>query len=159
MYQREMLGLEEVQRAAQAMIQEAQKSKGSGLPIALAVVDFEGHLLTVARMDGARDFNMSMAIRKARTAARWRRDTSIVRDRTRKNGFSVREFGSEYTIVPGGVIITKPGEETEAMNYTSSAFGRVYGAIGVAGRIPNTEDEEIARLGVRAIQEAVWSGK
>ena len=156
MYKKDMIGYDEARQAVEAMIQEAKEKKGSRLSIAVAIVDSDGYLVAAARMDGAREFNTTMAIRKAFTAARWRRDTAVVRERTQKNGFSVRDFGSDYTTVPGGVIITKPGEETDAMTYTSSAFGHILGAIGVAGRIPAAEDEQIARFGVRKIQEILW---
>lgn len=147
MYERQVLGLDEVQKAVQAMIEEAKASKGSGLPMSVAITDYEGHLICLARMDGSRDFNVSMAIRKAYTAARWRRNTTAVGEVMQRNKWNLTEFGTEYTVVPGGVAIVKPGEEN------------VYGAIGVGGRVPAAEDEAIALIGLKAIQDALWPSK
>jgi uncharacterized protein GlcG (DUF336 family) len=151
MYERQILGLEEAQRAIQAMIEEAKVPKGSGLPMSVAITDYEGHLVCLARMDGSRDFNVSMAIRKAYTAARWRRNTTAVGELMQRRKWNVIEFGSEYTIVPGGVAIAKPSEE--------QVYGATYGAIGVAGRVPAAEDEAIALAGLKAIQDALWPSK
>ena len=151
MYERQVLGLDEAQKAVQAMIEEAKAPKGSSLPMSVAITDYEGHLICLARMDGSRDFNVSMAIRKAYTAAQWRRNTTAVGEVMQRNKWNLTEFGTEYTVVPGGVAIVKPGEE--------KVYGATYGAIGVGGRVPAAEDEAIALVGLKAIQDALWPSK
>jgi len=147
MYEKKVLGLEEVQKAMEAMIKEAPK--GSGRPVSLAIVDEVGNLIMLVRTDGARPFNSDMAIKKAYTAARWKSDTAALAERIPKKYMQgILEFGNEYTTVLGGVAISKRGEP-----------GTVYGGIGCAGRIPADEDDAIARVGLKAMQDALWPSK
>lgn len=141
MYERKVLGLEEVQKAVQAMLQEIPK--GDARPISIAVMDDRGGLITLVRTDGAREFTNQMAIRKAYTSAHWRRSTREVGELMQRRNWSLREFGPEWMLVPGGVPIIDPSD------------GTVYGSIGISGRIPAEEDEAIAMVGVKAIQAAL----
>lgn len=149
MYDRKVLGLEETLKTVEAMIEENKRT--SGLPIAIAIVDDRGNLICFTRMDevpraagqvqGYMDLASTMAIKKAYTAAHWRRNTLKLAERMRELKVTVADaFGPQYTALPGGVAIVKPGEET------------VYGAIGVGGRIPGSEDEVIAQYGLKIIQ-------
>jgi len=140
MYEKKVIGLEEVQKAIEAMIKEGSKAR----PVSIAVVDDVGEIIALVRMDGARGFTNDMAIKKAYTSARWRRDTRGVGERLAllKQPSSVLEYSSEYSTVPGGIVVVKPGEEV------------VYGAIGVSGRRRDdpVDDEAIAKIGLKVIQ-------
>lgn len=141
MYERQVLGLEEVFKAVHAMIEAVPKESR---PISIAVMDDRGDLICLARMDGAHGFTNELAMRKAYTSARRRIDTSQLGKHLRESGWSIEDIGSDYTTIPGGIAIVKPGE------------GTVYGSIGVSGRIPASEDEEIALIGLKSLQEALW---
>jgi len=75
MYQRESLGLEEARIAIEAMLREA--SKEPNRPVAMAIVDSQGQLISFARMDGGLPINQEMAIKKASTAAQIGVDTAV----------------------------------------------------------------------------------
>jgi len=72
MIQRVSLGLEEAQRAIAAVLEEAKRE---GRPVAVAVVDANGDVISCARMDGAHARVLRFAVRKAYTAAVMGRDT------------------------------------------------------------------------------------
>ncbi len=144
MYERKVLGLEEVFKAVHAMIETV--AKGSR-PISIAVMDDRGDLICLARMDQAHGFTNELAIRKAYTSARRRIDTSKLGKHLEKSGWSIADLGPEYTTIPGGIVIVKSDEEA------------IYGSIGVSGRIPASEDEEIALVGLKALQDVLWPMK
>ena len=67
MYDKPMLGLDQTQRAMQAMIEKATREPDR--PVAMAIVDDAGNLLSYARMDKCRPNPQTFAIRKAYTSA------------------------------------------------------------------------------------------
>ena len=140
MYERKVLELDEVMKAVQAMIQAVPKGSR---PISIAVMDDRGDLICLVRMDGAHSFTNELALRKAYTSARRRIDTSKLGKHLQESDWNITDYGTDYTVIPGGIVIVKPGEET------------VYGSIGVSGRIPASEDEEIALIGLKALQDAL----
>jgi len=144
MYERKVLGLEEVFKAVHAMIEAVPRESR---PISIAVMDDRGDLICLARMDKAHGFTNEMAIRKACTSARRRVDTSKLGKHLKESGWSIADLGPEYTTIPGGIAIVKSGEET------------VFGSIGVSGRIPASEDEEIALIGLKTLQDVLWPSK
>ena len=144
MYEKKVLDLPEAEVAIQAIIKEAAKE--SNRPISIAVVDDRGDLVSFARMTGAIEFYGYMALRKAYSSARLRRHTSVIGEEVvKKWGFDVRNYG-DLTHVPGGIAITEPGGKV------------VYGAIGIAGRLPS-EDEVLALIGLKDLQDFLWSSK
>lgn len=61
---------------AARIVQAAQQDAlSTGCRVSIAVVDAAGDLLAFVRLDGAIGPSCSVAIEKARTAARWKRDT------------------------------------------------------------------------------------
>ena len=144
MYDRKVLGLEEVLASVRAMIEAVPKGTR---PISVAVMDDGGDLICLARMDKSHGFTNELAIRKAYTSARRRIDTSKLGKHLKDCGWSIADLGTSYTVIPGGIVITEPGGET------------VYGSIGVSGRIPASEDEEIALIGLKALQDILWASK
>ena len=67
MYNKPMLSLDQTQRAMQAMIEQATREPDR--PVAMAIVDDAGNLLSYARMDKCRPNPQTFAIRKAYTSA------------------------------------------------------------------------------------------
>jgi glc operon protein GlcG len=102
-------------------------------------VDDTGNLLNYARMDRCRLIPQRLAIRKAYTAALSGQDTLAYSERLKSQGRSVTEFGdANLAAVQGGVVIQHP------------TTGFILGGIGVSG-LSAQEDEDLARLGVRAL--------
>ncbi|MBM3942471.1 MAG: heme-binding protein [SAR202 cluster bacterium] len=137
MYNKPMLSLEQTQKAMQAMIEKCTKEPNR--PVAIAIVDDQGALLSYARMDGCRANPQTFAIRKAYTAAMSGSDSGAYAERLKSQGRSVSDMGNPGLVAAqGAVVILHP--ETKA----------VMGAIGVSG-LTSQEDEDLARLGMNAL--------
>ncbi|MDP8902267.1 MAG: heme-binding protein, partial [Thermoproteota archaeon] len=67
MYQKYALSLEQTQQAMRAMLDKATREPDR--PVAIAIVDDTGSLLSYARMDNCRTNPQTFAIRKAYTSA------------------------------------------------------------------------------------------
>jgi glc operon protein GlcG len=136
------LGHAEAQRAIDVMKAELDlRAKGA----VLAVADAHGELIALLRMDGARLSSVPIAMNKAFTAAREQAPTREVGARARDpgKGFPMTNYGDlRYVGWGGGLPVL--------------VEGRVVGAVGVSG-LPETEDEEIAEVGRRAILERAES--
>jgi uncharacterized protein GlcG (DUF336 family) len=144
MYQKAMLSLDQTQKAMQAMIEKCTKEPNR--PVAIAIVDDSGNLLTYARMDGCRTNPQTFAVRKAYTAAMSGSDSGAYAERMKSQGRSVSDMGNPGLVAAqGAVVIIHP--ETKA----------VMGAIGVSG-LSSQEDEDLSRLGVQALGLAAGNG-
>ena len=134
MYSKPMLSLDQTQRAMSAMIAKATQEPDR--PVAMAIVDDEGNLLSYARMDNCRPNPQTFAIRKAYTSALAGVDSAAYAERLKSQGRTVSDFGNPNLVsAQGAVVITDP------------ASGAVLGAIGVSG-LTAQEDEDLSRLGV-----------
>ena len=144
---KKVLEFAEVWKGIEAMM--AKVPEGCGKPISIAVVDARGDVVALLRMDGAHDFHTQMALKKAWTSARWRRDTTKVWERLNTapayDKVSVQDFGTDFCTMAGGVAIVEPGK------------AEVLGAIGISGRPDVEDDEAIAMAGLKAIQESISS--
>jgi len=136
------LGLKEARAIVDAMLDEAQKR---GLSFSAAVVDMGGDLIHLARMDGASALNARMSFNKAYTAAKWRRDTKVLKERL----FDI-SLGDErrevswfcdplFTPIWGGIVLW-------------SKDGAMLGALGESGGTYQ-QDEEIGQLGAKVFKE------
>jgi uncharacterized protein GlcG (DUF336 family) len=166
MYKKKELGTEECLIAVHAMVQAAQEDGGA--PIAAAMVDTHGEFICYVRMDGypivgrhqaCNEVANHMCIKKAYGAAMRGRDTHKFSEehpqeiRPRPN-FAVDVSNTYNTVMwtmsltsPGGTPIVEPGKEI------------VCGGIGVGGRAPGEpglQDGDIERVGLKAIQDALW---
>ena len=129
--------------AARKMIEAclAQAAR-DGYPIALAVVDSAGYLLSYQSTDGATGNTGVTAQLKAKTAAKFRRPTSELNDRVNKQVNRAPEWMG-YFPIPGGFPIVVQGE--------------VVGAIGAgAAGLSGGRDEDCAQ---NAIKSAFGDGK
>jgi glc operon protein GlcG len=136
-YQKAVLSLDDARRAMDLMLQEAYKEPNR--PVAIAIVDDQGELISFARMDKCAPQPPMIARKKAYTAARTRSDTLAYAERLKSQGRSVTEFGDPNLIaLQGGVAIIHPADQTPL------------GGIGVSG-LAAPEDEAIARIGLKAI--------
>ena len=134
---------------AEAAVKAGQaKATALNLKVNIAVVDDGGHLLTFARMDGARPASGYTAITKATTAATFRRETgrvdpsgtdptaAILLNLSLQNAAGAS--GGKITTLSGGVPIVVDQQ--------------VVGAVGVGGGT-GEQDAEIARAGILAIRQ------
>ncbi|MGE3541139.1 MAG: heme-binding protein [Candidatus Tectimicrobiota bacterium] len=137
MYQKPMLSLDQTRRAMDAMLAKATQEPHR--PVAIAIVDDAGNLLSYSRMDHCRPNPQTFAVRKAYTAALAGQDSLAYAERLKSQGRSVSEMGNPQLVAAqGAVVILHPQS------------GAVLGAIGVSG-LTAQEDEDLARLGVQTL--------
>jgi uncharacterized protein GlcG (DUF336 family) len=131
MKQRPMLTLDDCKKISAAAESEAKRNNWN---VCIAILDDGGHLLHLARMDGATPANARIAVEKGRTAAETRRSTANWQERVAKRIELLRM--PEVTPVQGGVPIV--------------IDGTCVGAVGVSG-VQSHEDEQIAAAGIKAL--------
>ena len=140
MYQKPMLSLEQTQRAMNVMLDKATQEPDR--PVAIAIVDDAGNMLSYARMDNCRTNPQTFAIRKAYTAALSGQNSADYAERLKSQGRTVADFGNPNLVAAQGAVVALHPET-----------GAILGAIGVSG-LAAQEDEDLSRLGV----EALFSG-
>ncbi len=137
MYSKSVLSLDQTQKAMQAMIQKATQEPDR--PVAMAIVDDAGNLVSYAKMDKCRPNPQTFAIRKAYTSAMSGVNSAEYAERLKSQGRTVSDFGNPNLVsAHGAAVILDP------------AGGAVLGAIGVSG-LSSQEDEDLAKLGVQAL--------
>lgn len=118
----------------EACIAEATRDR---YPVALAVVDSAGYLISYQATDGATGNTGETAQLKAKTAAKFRRATGELYDRVNKQINRAPEWMG-YFPIPGGFPIVVQGE--------------VVGAIGVgAAGLSGGKDEDCAENAIKAV--------
>ena len=137
MYQKPLLSLDQTRRAMDAMLDKAIQEPNR--PVAIAIVDDAGNLLSYGRMDHCRPNPQTFAVRKAYTSALSGQDSVAYAERLKSQGRSVSDMGNPNLVAAqGAVVILHPQS------------GTVLGAIGVSG-LAAQEDEDLARLGLQAL--------
>ena len=130
---KKILTLEGAKKAAAAAEAEAKKRN---LGCVIVVVDDEGELLFLERLDNTQVGSIAVGIGKARTAGRFRRPTRDFEEQV-KNGRLATLVLPDATPLEGAVPILSDGV--------------FVGAIGVSGDTPRI-DAEIAMAGAAAIR-------
>ena len=133
MKMRAMLTLEDCKKISAASEAEAKKNNWN---VCIAILDDGGHLLHLARMDGATPANSRIAIEKGRTAAESRRSTAMWEERI-KDGRNAMLKMPGITPVQGGLPIV--------------VDGTCIGGVGVSG-VQSHEDEQIAKAGIDTLK-------
>ncbi len=118
------IGLAQARALVDAAVAEAGRR---GWPLNVAVVDTNGDLVAFARMDGAMLASVGISQRKARTAARFRRETRVFFDAMEKGHANVATLGPDVVASPGGFPLV--------------VGGKLVGAIGCSG---GTGDQDAA---------------
>ena len=131
MKQRPMLTLDDCKKISAAAEAEARRNNWN---VCIAILDDGGHLLHLARMDGATPANARIAVEKGRTAAETRRSTANWQERVSKRVELLRMPG--VTPVQGGLPIV--------------IDGTCLGGVGISG-VQSHEDEQIAAAGIKAL--------
>ena len=127
------IGLDAAKKIAAPALAEAAKNNWA---MAVAVVDTAGDLIYFERMDATQAGSVTVAIEKARSAARFKRPTKAFQDMLASGGDGLRVFGIHGAVpVEGGVPIV--------------IEGRTVGAIGVSGGT-SAQDGQCARAGTDA---------
>ena len=130
------LKLSQVQAAMAAMLAKAQETPDA--PVAMAIVDATGNLEAYAKMDNLRLFSRRHALRKAYTAAVMGLNTGDHAARLHGQGRSISELGDpNLTHGQGGLVIIQDGV--------------ILGGIGVGGYPSGQSDEDLARVGLNAL--------
>lgn len=126
-------------QAKQAVDAIAAEVIRRGKAAVIAAVDSHGELIAFGRMDGAPLSSIRIAINKAYTAARERKTTKEIGEKSRdpEKGFDIAYFGDPgFVGWGGGVPVWKDGQ--------------VLGAVAVSG-LPQAEDIELATLAAALI--------
>ena len=129
---RPMLTLDDCKKISAAAEAEARKNNWS---VCIAIFDDGGHLLHLARMDGASPANARIAMGKGRTAAESRRSTQVWEERIKAGRNSMLGMPG-ITPVQGGLPIVVEGV--------------CVGGIGASG-VQSHEDEQIVAAGIKAV--------
>ncbi len=137
MYQKHMLSLEQTRKAMNAMLDKA--SREPNRPVAIAIVDDAGNMLSYARMDNCRTNPQTFAVRKAYTAAMSGQNSADYAERLKEQGRSVGDMGNPNLVAAQGAVVVLHPQS-----------GAVLGAIGVSG-LAAQEDEDLSRLGMEAL--------
>jgi glc operon protein GlcG len=136
MYQTDNLSHADALKIIAVVQKELEKTQKGA---AVAVADAHGELMAFLRTDGCPLASINIAINKAFTAARERKESAAVGQASRTEGFPLTNFGDlRYVGWGGGVPLTYKG--------------KVIGAVGVSG-LPESEDMVLARLGAAALSE------
>ncbi|MGH8740124.1 MAG: GlcG/HbpS family heme-binding protein [Burkholderiales bacterium] len=131
---RPMLTLEDCKKISAASEAEARKNNWN---VCIAILDDGGHLLHLARMDGATPANSRIAIEKGRTAAESRRSTAMWEERIKAGRHAMLGMPG-ITPVQGGLPIVIDGV--------------CIGGVGVSG-VQSHEDEQIAKAGIDTLKQ------
>lgn len=113
------------------------EAKRLGAGGAVAVVDDGGNLVMMVRIEGTFSAGANIAIAKARSAANFRKPTSVFENAIKSGRLSLVANG-ELMPLQGGVPIVVDGQ--------------VVGAVGVAGAMSSQQDEDIANVAASAVK-------
>lgn len=113
------------------------EAKRLGAGGAVAVVDDGGNLVMMVRIEGTFSAGANIAIAKARSAANFRKPTSVFENAIKSGRLSLVANG-ELMPLQGGVPIVVDGQ--------------VVGAVGVAGAMSSQQDEDIANVAATAVK-------
>lgn len=133
MQSKQVLGIEDVKKIAQAAEAEANANKWA---VTICVVDEGGHMLWLQRLDGAAPISAEIAPAKAKTAALGRRESKVYEDMINTGRVSFLSAPLLEGMLEGGVPILVDGQ--------------CVGAVGVSG-VKSSEDAQIAKAGIAAL--------
>jgi glc operon protein GlcG len=121
--------------AAKTMVAAAEsEARKHSWNMAIAIVDASGTLIVFHRMDDVQIGSVDIAIKKAQTAARFRRPTKVFADALASGNQGALSLG--VAAVAGGVPIV--------------VDGKVIGAVGCSG-MASDQDAIVAQAGVDAL--------
>ena len=128
------IGLE---RAKQVMAAAEAEAKRRNWKMNIAVVDTNGELVQFERMEGAQIASGTISIGKARTAARFRRESRVF--------YNVYESGHSYISTLDPTLIASPG------GFPLIEGGKVIGAVGCSGGTGD-QDAAVCKAGAEVVK-------
>jgi glc operon protein GlcG len=128
------IGLEQAKQVMAAAEAEAKKRNWK---MNIAVVDTNGELVQFERMEGAQIASGSISINKARTAARYRRESRAF--------FNAFETGHGYVATLDPTLVASPG------GFPLVEGGKLIGAIGCSGGTGD-QDAAICKVGAELVK-------
>jgi uncharacterized protein GlcG (DUF336 family) len=128
------IGLE---RAKQVMAAAEAEAKRRNWKMNIAVVDTNGELVQFERMEGAQIASGTIAIGKARTAARYRRESRAF--------YNAYETGHPYVATLDPTLIASPG------GFPPIEGGKVIGAVGCSGGTGD-QDAAVCKAGAEVVK-------
>ena len=134
------LTLDGAKKVVAAAVAEAKRVNAPGG--AIAVVDDGGNLMLVERLDGTFAAGALISVGKARTAAIFKKSTSLF-EKIIRDGRTPMVALSDFTPLQGGIPI--------------EVDGQIVGAIGVSGASSAQQDEELAIAGANAMKSTMGS--
>jgi uncharacterized protein GlcG (DUF336 family) len=128
------IGLE---KAKQVMAAAEAEAKRRNWKMNIAVVDTNGELVHFSRMEGAQIASVSISIGKARTAARFRRESRAF--------YNVYETGHSYVGTLDPTLVASPG------GFPLVEGGKLIGAVGCSGGTGD-QDALICKMGADLVK-------
>jgi uncharacterized protein GlcG (DUF336 family) len=128
------IGLE---RAKQVMAAAEAEGKKRNWKMNIAVVDTNGELVHFSRMEGAQIASGSISIGKARTAARFRRESRLF--------YNAYETGHPYVATLDPTLVASPG------GFPLIEGGKLIGAVGCSGGTGD-QDAVICKAGAEVVK-------
>jgi len=126
-----------LERADAVLAAAIAESKKHDWKMGCAVVDSGANLVSFKRMDGAQIASISVAEHKARTAAKFRRETKVFENAVQLTNYN-------YVMTLDDVIATRGG-------IPLVEGGKIIGAIGCSGGA-GSQDEVVAKAGAALIK-------
>jgi glc operon protein GlcG len=127
------IGLE---RAKQVMAAAEAEAKRRNWKMNIAVVDTNGELVHFSRMEGAQIASGPISIGKARTSARFRRESRLF--------YNVYETGHAYAGTLDPTLVASPG------GFPLVEGGKLIGAVGCSGGTGD-QDATICKVGAEVV--------
>jgi glc operon protein GlcG len=128
------IGLE---RAKQVMAAAEAEAKKRNWKMNIAVVDTNGELVQFERMEGAQIASGTISIGKARTAARFRRESRLF--------YNAFETGHGYVSTLDPTLVASPG------GFPLVEGGKLIGAVGCSGGTGD-QDATICKVGAEIVK-------
>jgi glc operon protein GlcG len=128
------IGLE---RAKQVMAAAEAEAKRRNWKMNIAVVDTNGELVQFERMEGAQIASGNISVGKARTAARFRRESRVF--------YNAYEAGHSYTGTLDPTLVASPG------GFPLVEAGKLIGAVGCSGGTGD-QDAAICKVGAEVVK-------
>jgi glc operon protein GlcG len=124
-------------RAKQVMAAAEAEAKKRNWKMNIAVVDTNGELVHFSRMEGAQIASGSISVGKARTAARFRRESRLF--------YNAYETGHAYTGTLDPTLVASPG------GFPLVEGGKLIGAVGCSGGTGD-QDAAICKVGAEVVK-------
>jgi uncharacterized protein GlcG (DUF336 family) len=128
------IGLEHAKQVMAAAEAEAKKRNWK---MNIAVVDTNGELVQFERMEGAQIASGSISVGKARTAARFRRESRLF--------YNVFEAGHGYVSTLDPTLVASPG------GFPLVEGGKLIGAVGCSGGTGD-QDAAVCKAGAEVVK-------